>query len=130
MALRTTTYTALTLEGIAAGPDFRAGDRLPEFVCFVLYHGDVPWSAPTRVTDLLGRSDPGRYRLVRWSGEVEGDPALADLTSLVLGLARNLSPADMAEQLAVLWRALEGHGIAGLEGFMARAVDTMLAVRG
>ena len=26
MALRTTTYTALTLEGIAAGPDFRPGD--------------------------------------------------------------------------------------------------------
>ena len=28
MALRTTTYTALTLEGIAAGPDFRPG-RVP-----------------------------------------------------------------------------------------------------
>ena len=30
MALRTTTYTALTLEGVAAGPDFRPGDPLPE----------------------------------------------------------------------------------------------------
>ena len=42
MALRTTTYTALTLEGIAAGPDFLPGDPLPEFVCLVLYHGDGP----------------------------------------------------------------------------------------
>ena len=46
MALRTTTYTALTLEGIAAGPDFRPGDPLPEFVYLVLYHGDGPWTAP------------------------------------------------------------------------------------
>ncbi len=30
MALRTTTYTALTLEGIAAGMDFRPGDPLPD----------------------------------------------------------------------------------------------------
>ena len=129
MALRTTTYTALTLEGIAAGPDFRAGDRLPEFVYFVLYHGDGPWTAPNRVTDLLERSDPARYRLVRWSGEAGDDPGSADLTALVLGLARDLSPPDMAEQLAVLWRALERHGTAGLEGLMARTVNTMLELR-
>jgi len=129
MALRTTTYTALTLEGIAAGPDFRPGDRLPEFVYFVLYHGDGPWTAPDRVTDLLERSDPARYRLVRWSAEAGDDPASADLTALVLGLARDLSPPDMAKQLGVLWRALEGHGTAGLEGLMARTVDTMLELR-
>ena len=42
MALRTTTYTALTLEGIAAGADFGPGDPLPEFVYLVLYHGGRP----------------------------------------------------------------------------------------
>ncbi len=36
MALRTTTYTALTLEGIAASADFGPGDALPEFVYLVL----------------------------------------------------------------------------------------------
>ena len=51
MALRTTTYTALTLEGVTAGADFRPGDPLPEFVYFVLYHGDGPWTAPAHVTD-------------------------------------------------------------------------------
>ena len=66
MALRTTTYTALTLEGIAAGADFGPGDPLPEFVYLVLYHGDGPWTAPARTADLFQRSDPGRYRLVRW----------------------------------------------------------------
>lgn len=43
MALRTTTYTALALEGIATGPDFGPGDALPEFVYLVLYHGDSDW---------------------------------------------------------------------------------------
>ena len=49
-----------------------------------------------------------RYRLVRWSGEAGDDPASADLTALVLGLARYLSPPDMAEQLAVLRCASAG----------------------
>ena len=48
MALRTTTYTALTLERIASAEDFRPGDPLPpEFVYLVLYYGDGPWNAPT-----------------------------------------------------------------------------------
>ena len=66
MALRTTTYTSLALEDIADADDFSAGDALPEFVYLVLYHGDGPWKAPVQVTDLLQRSDPGRYRLVSW----------------------------------------------------------------
>ena len=82
MALRTTTYTALTLEGVAAGPDFRPGDPLPEFVYLVLYHGDGPWTAPAHVADLFQRSDPGRYRLIPW-GEGSGDDrSRDDLTAL------------------------------------------------
>ena len=57
MALRTTTYTALTLEGIAAGADFGPGDPLPEFVYLVLYHGDSPWGRPDHVTRLFQRSE-------------------------------------------------------------------------
>ena len=129
MALRTTTYTALTLEAIAAGPDFRPGDPLPEFVYLVLYHGDGPWTAATHVADLFQRSDPGRFRLVRW-GEAEGDDRLPDdLTALVLGLARNLSPEDMAVQLLALWRTIERRGDPSLDGFVGETVDTMLELR-
>ena len=75
MALRTTTYTALVLEGIAAGSDFGPDAALPEFVYLVLYHGDGPWSGPDRVTDLFERSDPGRFRLVSWrEGKGAGRP--------------------------------------------------------
>lgn len=77
MALRTTTYTALALEGIVGREDFRAGDPLPEFVYLVLYHGDGAWHAPTRVADLFRGSDPGRFRLVSWrKGEGAVDTVL------------------------------------------------------
>ena len=129
MVMRTTIYTALTLEGIAAGPDFRPGDPLPAFVYLVLYHGDGPWTAPAQVADLFQRSDPGRFRLVRW-GEGSGDDrSRDDLTALVLGLARNLSPEEMAVQLSGLWRTIERHGDPGLAGLMVRTVDTMLELR-
>jgi len=129
MALRTTTYSALTLEGIAAGPDYRPGDPLPEFVYLVLYHGDGPWTAPARVTDLFQRSDAGRYRLVPWGEGTGDDRSSDDLTAWVLGLARNLSPKDMAVQLSGLWRTIERHGDPGLAGLMVQSVDTMLELR-
>ena len=129
MALRTNTYAALTLEGIAAGPDFRPGDPLPEFVYLVLYHGDGPWTAPARLADLFSRSDPGRYRLVPWGEGVSDDGSHDDLTALVLGLARNLSPEEMAVQLAALWHTIERHGDPGLVGLMAQTVGTMLELR-
>ena len=129
MALRTTTYTTLTLEGIAAGPDFRPGDPLPEFVYLVLYHGDGPWTAPAHVADLFQRSDPGRFRLVPWGGGSGDDRLRDDITALVLGLARNLSPEEMAVQLSALWRTIERHEDPGLAGLMVRAVDTRLELR-
>ena len=93
------------------------------------------WSADTvnggRVLFLLEfqRSDPGRYRLVPWR-EGEGDDRLTDdLTALVLGLARNLSPEDMAVQLLALWRTIERHADPGLDGFMGETVATMLELR-
>ena len=130
MALRTTTYTALTLERIASAEDFRAGDLLPEFVYLVLYHGDGPWNAPARVADLFRRSDPGRFRLVSWREAERAGRPRDDITALVLGLARNLSPEDMAMQLAALRLTMEGHGDAGLDAFMVERVDTVLTLRG
>ena len=125
MALRTTTYTALTLEGIAASRGIRAGDRLPEFVYLVLCHGEGPWSAPARVADLFERSDPGQYRLVSWGDGQSRD----DLAALVLGLARSLSAEDMAAQLSALRFAVEERGEADLDAFMVEMVDTMLTLR-
>ena len=63
-------------------------------------------------------------------GEATGDDrSRDDLTALVLGLARNLSPEEMAGQLSALWRTIEGHGDPGLAGLMGQSVDTMLELR-
>ena len=81
------------------------------------------------MADLFQRSDPGRYRLVPWEEGSGDDRSHDDLTALVLGLARNLSPEEMAVQLWGLWRTIERHGDPGLAGLMVRTVDTMLELR-
>ena len=81
------------------------------------------------MADLFKRSDPGRYRLVPW-GDASDDGSRDDLAAVVLGLARNLSPEDMAMQLSALWRAVETTGDPGLDGFMVQMVATMLQLRG
>ena len=130
MALRTTTYTALTLEGIASGERIGAGDSLPEFVYLVLYHGDRPWSAPDRVVDLFERSDPGKYRLVAWGEDKAEGESRDDLVALVLGLARNLSAQDMAARMSALRMAVEQYGDADLDAFLFERICTMLELRG
>ena len=74
-------------------------------------------------------SDLGRYRLVAWGEGGGDDRSRDDLTALVLGLARNLSPEEMAEQLSRLWRTIERHGDPGLAGLMVQTVGTMLELR-
>ena len=129
MALRTTTYTALALERIVGGGDIRSEDPLPEFVYLVLYHGDGPWSAPTRVEDLFQRSKPGRFRLVSWRAGAEVADPLDDMTALVLGLARSLSLEEMAAQVATLRLRVAERGDASLDAFMVERMDTMLRLR-
>ena len=130
MALRTATYATLQLEAIAAAAGFAAGDRLPEFEYLVLYHGDGPWRAPDRLVDLFRGSDPGRFRLVSWREGPGGDPPPTDVAATVLGLARNLTAEEMVASLPAVRLALEEHGDADLERFMAERVDTMLHLRG
>ena len=129
MALRTTTYTALALERIVGQGDIRSEDPLPEFVYLVLYHGDGPWSGPTRVDDLFQRSKPGRFRLVSWRAETGAGDPLDDTTALVLSLARSLSFEEMAAQVAALRLRVLERGDASLDAFMVGRMDTMLVSR-
>ena len=130
MALRTTTYAALTLERIASDKGIGVADRLPEFVYLVLYHGDRPWSAPDRVTDLFERSDPGAYRLVPWEGDQAEGESYDDVVALVLGFARHLSPRDMNARIWTLRRAVAQYGDKDLDGFLFEGMCTMLELRG
>ena len=130
MALRTTTYTTLALERIAAGADFGPGDALPEFVYLVLYHGDSPWGWPDQVTDLFRRSDPGRFRLVSWGEGEAGGWSQNDITALVLGAARTHEPEEMSAQVAALRLRVGELGDASLDAFVVERLKTMLELRG
>ena len=122
MALRTNTYASLILERITPG------DPLPELVCLVLYHGDGPWRGPDHVTELFERTDPGRFQLVSWKDEDTGRPA-DNLAALLLGLARNLPPEEMAEQAASLRQKVAELGNPRLEASLGEKVRTMLELR-
>lgn len=74
MALRPTTYAALTFERIAAAAGFRPGDPLPEFVYLVLYHGDGPWRPATGRRHGAG-AGPGPQPLAGGHGGAGAGPA-------------------------------------------------------
>ena len=79
-----------------------------------------------------------RRHAPEWASEIDSSTLREESTGLVskktlqrrhLGLARNLSPEDMAGQLSALWRTIERHGDPGLAGLMGQSVDTMLELR-
>ena len=81
------------------------------------------------MTDLFERSDLGRFHLVSWRDEDGAGRPRDDVTALVLGMARNLSPEDMAAQVAALRLRVSEQGNARLNEFMADRVRTMLELR-
>ena len=131
MALRTTTYACLALEGLAEHKALARDGRLPEVVSLVLHHGDRPWNAPVRLAELFGRSSPGVYRLVpRRSAEKLAIPGPSDLPSMALGLARDGTPEEMRPHLRALRSATEACRDEGFDRFMAGCVRAMLVSRG
>ena len=81
------------------------------------------------MTDLFERSDLGRFHLVSWRDEDGAGRPRDDVTAPVLGMARNLSPEDMAAQVAALRLRVSEQGNARLNEFMADRVRTMLELR-
>lgn len=131
MALRTTTYACLALEGLAERKALGRDGRLPEVVSLVLHHGDRPWNAPVRLAELFGRSSPGVYRLVsRRSAEESAAPSPSDLPSMALALARERTLEEMRPQLGALSRATEACRDEDFDRFMGGCVRAMLVSRG
>ena len=131
MALRTTTYACLALEGLVEHKALGRDGRLPEVVSLVLHHGDRPWNAPVRLAELFGHSSPGVYRLVsRRSAEESAAPSPSDLPSMALALARERTLEEMRPQLGALKRATEACRDEDFDQFMGGCVRAMLVSRG
>lgn len=65
VALRTIVYSGLAVqELIRHDKELARGDRDLAVACLVLYHGDRPWNAPTRLRYLFRDSAPDTHQVV------------------------------------------------------------------
>ena len=131
MALRTTEYATLLLTELGEHADFGPEGGLPEVVVMVLHHGDRPWNAPTRLSDLFRHSSPSEYRVVSrrpWNDPAKPTPS--DLPAMVLELSRDWAPAELRSHLAALRVVIRQAGDVGFHEYMAECVGALLVSRG
>ena len=113
MALRTCVYSGLLYETLLANGLIPAEQVLwPPVLCIVLYHGDRPWHASTRLHDRIWRPRRGlltpsmlqhRHLLLDTHRDVPDN--IKDLNNLVIMLMRferSLSPAELPQLLNLL----------------------------
>ena len=118
-------FLAITL-GLAVGSGMACRDAARDDF------GDMIWSAGItgggRVMFLIELQRTAE-RLMALRTTTYAALTLDDVTALVLGMARNLSPEDMAAQVAALRLRVSERGDARLNEFMADRVRTMLELR-
>ena len=131
MVLRTTIYGTLAAQRLLEqDKELGRGSRGLYLACLVLYHGDRPWNAPTRLRDLFWGSAPDTYRLVSPGSPDSAAKTPLELPQVLLGLASASSARRMRAEVPVLRRLVAAFGDEDFDRFMARAVRAMLISRG
>ena len=131
MALRTTIYGCLAAQSlIERDKELGRGDRELAVVALVLHHGERPWNAATRLSDLFRDSAPDTYRVVGRMPPGARPSGPQDLPQLVLGLSGVTTAAQMRAALAVLLPLVEACEDEDFDRFMARSVKAMLRSKG
>ena len=98
--------------------------------CLVLYHGDRPWNAPTRLHHLFRDSAPEAYRVVSPRPPEAPPPTPLDLPRMLLGLVGASTAREMRAGLRVLQRVVRDCRDDDLDRFLSRAVKAMLRSKG
>lgn len=131
MVLRTSIYGTLAAQRLfEQDKELGRGNRNLDLACLVLYHGDRPWNAPTRLRDLFSGSAPDNYRLVSSHSPNTAAKTPLELPQVLLGLARATGAWQMRPELPVLRQLVAACGDEDFDRFMARAVRAMLISRG
>ena len=131
MALRTTIYGCLAAQSlIQHDKALGRGERELAVVAVVLHHGNRPWNAATRLSDLFRDSAPDAYRVVgRMPREAQPtDPQ--DLPQAVLALSGVMTAVQMRAVLTVLGPLVEACKDGDFDRFMARSIKAMLRSKG
>ncbi|MCY4399690.1 MAG: Rpn family recombination-promoting nuclease/putative transposase [Gemmatimonadetes bacterium] len=131
MALRTTVYSGLAVQELLRhDKELARGDRDLAVACLVLYHGDRPWNAPTRLRYLFRDSAPDTYQVVSRRPPATPPPTPLDLPQLLLGLAGLSRAQDMQAELRVLQRVVRDCEDDDLDQFLTQAVKAWLSSKG
>ena len=131
MALRTTIYSTLAVQDfLQHDRGLDQADRELAVASVVLHHGERPWNAPTRLSELFRDSAPDTYQVV--SRLPPGTPPSGplDLPQAVLGLAGVSTAAEMRTQLPLLKGVVEACEDEDFDRFMAHRVRAMLFLKG
>ena len=113
MALRTCVYSGLLYETLLAHGQIPSDQTTwPPVLCIVLYHGDRPWHASTRLHDRIWRPQRGlltpamlqhRHLLLDINRDVPHNISdLNNLVTILMRFERSLSPAELPQLLHLL----------------------------
>lgn len=107
----------------------KRGDRKLKARSLVLYHGDRPWDAPTRLPQVLGDDAADVYQVVSPRLPEAPPPTPLDLPRMLLGLARVSTAEEMRTELPELQRVVGDCRDADLDRFLADNVKALLWAR-
>ncbi len=131
MALRTTIYGCLLAQAlIRRDKELRRGDRELAVVTLVLHHGNRPWNAATRLSDLFKDSAPDTHRVVEPMPPAARPTSPDDLPEVALGLSGVTAAVPMRPALTVLRELVEACEDSDFDRFMARWAKAMLRSKG
>ena len=131
MALRAAVYGGLAVQELFRhDKEIERGDRNLAVACLVLYHGDRPWNAPTRLHHLFRDSAPDAYQVVSPRPPEAPPPTPLDLPRMLLGLVGVSTAREMRAELRVLQRVVRDCEDDDLDRFLSRAVKAMLRSKG
>ena len=131
MALRTTIYGCLLAQAlIRRDKELRRGDRELAVVTLVLHHGNRPWNAATRLSDLFKDSAPDTYRVVDPMPPAARPTSPDDLPEVALALSGVTAALPMRPALTVLRELVEACKDSDFDRFMARWAKAMLRSKG
>ena len=131
MALRINVYGGLAVQRLLRkDAELRSGRRRLALASLVLYHGDRPWNAPTRLGDLFENSAPDSYRLISQRPPDAPAPTALDLPQVLLDFACSPGAEQTDDALENLVEAIKACGDDDLARHLTKPVRRVLIDRG
>lgn len=110
--------------------ELRSGRRRLALASLVIYNGDKPWNAPTRMGDLFENSMPDGYHVISPRPPDTPPPTALDLPQVLLGFGAAREPERIAHELRTLADATKACGDEDLARYLVEPVRDALMEKG